>query len=629
MMKRIISPANILFAIALVTSLIGIVHVSGRDPEGGVDASANPHAVPVTFQDGLPIITPTPIPTATPEIPTLTPTPEPIIKDAMIDVVAQYGGTIKAISHQGEVVYIGVGPRLVILQTSDPASITQLGQSDVLIGVVEDIGITGTTAFVAIGDGGVQAIDISELNKPRLLGRLDTPGHASSIDIVGDVAYVVDIPTWNGSSWVNGSLHIIDVADPNGLVEIGNYASPGEENDVQINNGLAYIADGDGGIRVVDVTDARQPIEIGFAVTPGYAQQLELVGDDGLDTTYIYTIDSMGNLYVVDVSKPADPYILQNITTSSAVVDIEVEGDKAYVVGRDGELVAYDVSNPDAPIEIGVFGMMADGISIDADRAYVFGRQMGLRIVDLSKTGGLVELGRYDTSGYIRAVSVENNQIYAVGNGNVLLFDWHADKNALEYTISHPLSITGDDIKVRQGKILISEASVWDGSKWKEGSVQVIDATDIGQLRGTGPTIQVERIGGFAVKGNQIYFAAEEGGLRVLDFTDLNSVHEVIAYSQPFIDARDVAIAADRAYVADYLNGLHILDISDPTTLKELDFVPVHIYATNIDVAGNSIYLGFKSDFGAAVPRVVGGGGLRIIKSSEMVSSQYQFEYYN
>ena len=68
-----------------------------------------------------------------------------------VDLVGQIGGNCHTVAAQGDYVYIGVGPRLLILDVSDPAHPQQVSQTAVLPGMVRDVTVAGGTAYVADG----------------------------------------------------------------------------------------------------------------------------------------------------------------------------------------------------------------------------------------------------------------------------------------------------------------------------------------------------------------------------------------------------------------------------------------------------------------------------------------------
>ena len=68
-------------------------------------------------------------------------------------LVGQIGGVNNAVAVAGNRAYLGVGPRLVVLDISDPASPLVLGQTEPFEGVVEGIAVSGGYAYVTTRGG--------------------------------------------------------------------------------------------------------------------------------------------------------------------------------------------------------------------------------------------------------------------------------------------------------------------------------------------------------------------------------------------------------------------------------------------------------------------------------------------
>ena len=66
-----------------------------------------------------------------------------------VELVGQIGGATSAVAVEGRYAYVGVGPRLVILDMADPARPTAVGQSAVLPGVIRGVAVAGSYAYVA------------------------------------------------------------------------------------------------------------------------------------------------------------------------------------------------------------------------------------------------------------------------------------------------------------------------------------------------------------------------------------------------------------------------------------------------------------------------------------------------
>ena len=111
-------------------------------------SSCQSAVVPVTQETKAVTSTATLSPTATPS-----PTPEPI-KD--IQMVGQIGGSTYAIALQGSYAYLGMGPRAIVLDITNPNAPVFIGQTAILPDTVRDIAIEKNYAYVAAGDSGLR-----------------------------------------------------------------------------------------------------------------------------------------------------------------------------------------------------------------------------------------------------------------------------------------------------------------------------------------------------------------------------------------------------------------------------------------------------------------------------------------
>ena len=109
-----------------------------------------------------------------------------------VELVSQMGGCVYAVTLQGNYAYIGVGPRLVILNIADPAHPTMVGQTGVLPHVVEGVAVAGNYAYVAAGESGLRIINVADPAYPSEVGFYVMPGWAYGVAVSGSYAYVAD-----------------------------------------------------------------------------------------------------------------------------------------------------------------------------------------------------------------------------------------------------------------------------------------------------------------------------------------------------------------------------------------------------------------------------------------------------
>jgi hypothetical protein len=101
---------------------------------------------------------------------------------------------------------------------------------------------------------------------------------------------------------------------------------------------------------------------------------------------------------------------------------------------------------------------------------------------------------------------------------------------------------------------------------------------------------------GVAVQGNYAYVAvrdivAEINGLRIMDVSDPTAPTEIGFYPTPGF-AENVAIAGSFAYVADGPGGLHIINVYNPAAPTKVGFYTTGgLYARNVAVVGKYAYV--------------------------------------
>jgi hypothetical protein len=78
----------------------------------------------------------------------------------------------------------------------------------------------------------------------------------------------------------------------------------------------------------------------------------------------------------------------------------------------------------------------------------------------------------------------------------------------------------------------------------------------------------------FQANGRDYYLHLDEGfdqGITVLDISDLRRPHVVSTFrSRPGISVHNVEVAGHYAFVSYYIDGLRVLDLSNPEQLREV-----------------------------------------------------------
>jgi hypothetical protein len=284
-----------------------------------------------------------------------------------VELVGQIGCFAYTVAISGTLAYIGVGPRLVILDVSDPAHPTVIGQTGVLPDVILGVAVVGNYAYVADYDSGLYIINVSDPACPSGVGFYDTSGSAWGVAVAGTYAYVAD-----GSS----GLRIINVANPAAPTEAGFYDTSEYAYGVVVAGNYAYVADGSSGLRIIDVANPAAPSEVGFYDTPGYAWGMT-VGN------YAYVADEDKGLRIVDIADPTHPNEVGFYDTPGYTRGVAVAGNHAYVADGSSGLRIINVADPTHPTEVGFYDTpgWAQGVAVVGNYAYVADMHWGLVIL--------------------------------------------------------------------------------------------------------------------------------------------------------------------------------------------------------------------------------------------------------
>jgi len=183
-----------------------------------------------------------------------------------------------------------------------------------------------------------------------------------------------------GGETCGGGLHMVDVRDPKAPVFAGCFTdtvgliAPGRTHDAQCvvyrgpddryhGRQVCFISN-ETLLRIVDVTDKAAPAPIGGASHPGvaYIHQGWLTEDH----RYYYLDDELDELvgtvsktrtYIYDVAELDDPIPVGHVDGPTGATDhnLYVKGDRMYQANYQAGFRVFDISDPEAPEEIGWF----------------------------------------------------------------------------------------------------------------------------------------------------------------------------------------------------------------------------------------------------------------------------------
>lgn len=174
---------------------------------------------------------------------------------------------------------------------------------------------------------------------------------------------------------------------------------------------LALIASGRT-LRAYDVSDLAAPVELASIVLPGAVRDLELA--DG----YVYAAVQDSGLAIVDARQPQALVLAATVALPPfGATDLALVTSPATVLvtTAGGGIVAFDVSNPAAPINLGSSLASTSALSVAVDDNLAFVAEFDrLRIFDLVTFPSVTELGSIVLNDVAsdRVLAVADNRVY-------------------------------------------------------------------------------------------------------------------------------------------------------------------------------------------------------------------------
>jgi len=172
---------------------------------------------------------------------------------------------------------LACGGHLKVLDISDPTVYNEVGAFEFGSLVPFRVVVADGVAFICalcLWDGYLRFFDVSEPGDPVDLGSYHAAGAVTGVDLVGDVAYL----SWTVSTTSRGGVEIVDIADLEAPVQLGVQDFNWAAMHVRVRNSLAFVATMNGGLRAADVQVPEAMAPAGSYDTSGMGIGVALAG---------------------------------------------------------------------------------------------------------------------------------------------------------------------------------------------------------------------------------------------------------------------------------------------------------------------------------------------------------------
>jgi len=546
-------------------------------------------------------------------------------------LTGQIGGTTKALFLEGNTLYVGTGLHVMVLDASDPRSMTVLGTSRLLPSFVESITSDGAgKLYVCCGSGGLAILDVSKPARPKILGVLDTLGYTESATLYQNYAVLADGPL---------GVQVADVSDPTKPVIVSEAYPLAYVYDVAIEDGVAYCAGGGSGLFTVDLRDPLKPMEMGLLQLPGVQYDAELLGgklylagawggvselshEDPLEPALLRTIETTGwamalaaagnELLVLDGADGAMLYEiggeaaapLSTFTRGGFVATGVTNGKTAFLLDEEYGLMAVDYASKAAPKLVSRWMPLTEArrVTVSGTTAYVAGGLSGMHVIDLGGIGNPREAFWYNTDGgYVNNVLVDADTAY-------MTMHLDTDDQLTIFDVSEPLA--PEKVGVGNGVGVFSNAfrslALGDGYVYIAGehAALILDVHELANPKVASFVYPDAEPNSADTRGNlfitgprlQVFDVSNPQNLRLLSAMDNNSGGEAVA----FLDDTTVLCAGEP--------GIWIVDLADPANPKKIGELAMSGSPMGVALDGTTAYVCSL------------GNGIRVVDLSDPVN---------
>lgn len=536
----------------------------------------------LTMPANTPIFTPIPalLPTTTP---LSIPTSEFGNGEVQFSLINQFGGSMQAIDVMGNRAYIGVGPRLQVIDITFPNSPKLLGQSEAFSSLIKAIDIVDNRAYVALGQGGATIMDISD---PANMTTISTFGFDTRI-----VDLIVDQNILYGVTPDPRSVYLYDVSDASNPIQLTTGTFVRTEMSPVIIDGYLYARESSYDsnhhrINIFSYNDPPTPELEGSIPIEAHYSHFTIV--DNLLYLISAGINSPNVLRMVDITDPTKSFMVGEVAIDEhrQPLGISVVNGYAYILDSKYtgtpcgyEVYIFDVSKPTNIQEVNRIneGICSNHFVTVGNQLYV-AEPHQMRIFDLSNPTELIEIGRYSVplaAGQPTRILADASNTYIFEALNQTLSIWDVSSPHAPSALAPPMPLAGGDAFGVANDLIYAPGLVGERKRFR-----IFSLTDLSQ-----PELIMDELSGvYTATGEPAGYVATGTSLEVVNSEGLPLAPALNRDSEGYVGVtftqpdQFVYVASVKAlpFEPEYWQ-LEIYDATNPAGLELVGVMPIPI----------------------------------------------------
>lgn len=291
----------------------------------------------------------------------------------------------------GTLCVAAVANGLQLISLEDPVNPVALGSLDT---AYYGVNVDASPELICVSDWyeGVRIVSLANPALPIEIGFFPLP-EAGNLKLQGDRLYVCGYK----------ELVVVDIADPTQPVELGRVRMPGRISSVDVAGEMAYVITSRDGLQVISLADSADPDIVASLPVEGVGSDIDVVGD--------LAFVAADGLHVVSIVDPLHPVAIGALEGEQSSRSVLAVDDIVYF--SEGSILrVISVADPIHPVEMGrrTFGLRA-AVAVAGDYAIVGLEWKGVSIVDLSDLANLDVVGLFDTADRATSVAISGDVV--------------------------------------------------------------------------------------------------------------------------------------------------------------------------------------------------------------------------
>ncbi len=180
-----------------------------------------------------------------------------------------------------------------------------------------DLALVGNLVYLALGDGGVGVVDVSNPLAPSWVGGAVTRAPAWGIVAAAPWLYVADTL----------GVSVFDISAPSAPVLVATVDTPGEARRLAVDQNRLYVADHRAGVAIVDINDPSAPDLVGSSPSraDGHSRTVGVVAEGDRLWTSEGSGYGLGGVRTLDVTLAEDPTPIGSTTDAFGITAVAID----------------------------------------------------------------------------------------------------------------------------------------------------------------------------------------------------------------------------------------------------------------------------------------------------------------